>query len=74
MGAIRARCYIMLLQHQGQEDGVCVQQGGCEDLRLPEPAALSLTSTIKAASEYRSASIPVKCQTPALPYTARMSA
>lgn len=34
----------------------------CEDLKLREPAALCLTSTIKAAFEYRSVFIPVKCQ------------
>lgn len=66
----------LLLHHvtatsRGQ-DGVCVQQdvcsavymceSVCEDLRLPEPAALWLTSTIKAASEHRSVFIPVKCQ------------
>lgn len=66
MGAIQACCYIMLLQHQGEEDGVCAQEDACgvvcEDLSLPEPAALCLTSTIKAASEYRSIFIPVKCQ------------
>lgn len=39
----------------------------CEDLRLPEPAALGLTSTIKAASEYRSVFIPVKCQSTFFP-------
>lgn len=33
----------------------------CEDVRLPEPAALRATSTIKAASEYRSIFPPVKC-------------
>lgn len=49
---------------------ICVKVWVCEDLRLLEPAALSLTSTIKAACEYRSVFIPVKCQSRFfLPYT-----
>lgn len=47
-----------------QQQDVCglVYTCACEHLKLREPAALCLTSTIKAASEYRSVFIPVKCR------------